>query len=63
MVNTNQIKTKSLSGKKYILSNLTNKDLNKLVKLKIVIHLYSEYYFNKINKLIYKKIYVHNGEN
>lgn len=57
---TNQIKTKTLSGKKYIISNLNTKDLNKLIKLKIVIHLYSEYYFNKVNNLIYKKIYLHN---
>ena len=57
---TNIIKVKKLSGKNYKVSNVTYRDLNKLIKLKVVIHLYAEYYFNKVNNLIYKRIYLHN---
>ena len=57
---TNIIKSKTLSETKYKVTNVTYNDFNKLIKLKVVIHLYAEYYFNKVNNLIYKRIYQHN---
>jgi hypothetical protein len=56
---TKQILTKTLCAKTFKKSTMKWKTLKALLIAKKVVHLKSEYFYNKVNFQIYKKVYTY----